>query len=72
MWTSIDRRTKAVEAPNCRAGRHVYGPAQHVGGGLIRRICIRCDAVSIDLTAADEPAGDPSLFNYSTPPIRAS
>jgi hypothetical protein len=38
--------------PSCRRGRHRYGPAQNVGGGILRLVCARCGAVSIDLRDA--------------------
>lgn len=46
---------------SCRRGVHVYGEAQHIGAGIMRRVCTRCSAVTIDLTDAEwssVPAGD--------------
>ena len=36
----------------CRRGRHRYGPAQHVGAGILRQVCDNCGSVTIDLTDA--------------------
>jgi hypothetical protein len=35
---------------SCRRGRHRYGSAQHVGGGILRQVCLACGSVTIDLT----------------------
>jgi hypothetical protein len=48
------RRDRRKARTDCRAGRHRYGSGQQVGGGIVRRVCAACGAVSIDLTAADE------------------
>jgi len=40
----------------CKKGRHAYGDAQYIGAGIIRRVCDTCGDVTIDLTAAHEPA----------------
>jgi hypothetical protein len=51
---SKGRRTLSDHA--CREDRHRLGPAQAIGGGITRRLCTECGSVSIDLTAADDPA----------------
>lgn len=38
----------------CRRGRHLYGKAQQVGGGIVRQVCTACGSVTIDLTTAGE------------------
>lgn len=38
---------------SCRKGRHAYGDEQHIGGGILRRVCATCGFVSIDLTQAE-------------------
>lgn len=48
--------------PACQDDRHRYGPPQPIGGGILRRLCLACGAVSIDLTEADEPAASGALF----------
>ena len=48
-----DRSLKHRRA-DCKKGRHFYGEAQSVGGGIRRQVCTECGAVSIDLTGADE------------------
>jgi hypothetical protein len=58
--STIGRRARSAP-PECRADRHRYGPPQSIGGGILRRLCPSCGAVSIDLTEADEPAAT-SLF----------
>jgi hypothetical protein len=45
----------------CKADSHRFGAPQLVGPSILRRICIQCSHVSIDLTARDEPP-DPALF----------
>ena len=45
----------------CRADAHRFGEAQQAGPGILRRICVHCSHVSIDLTAQD-PLPEPSLF----------
>jgi hypothetical protein len=35
---------------NCRQGQHRFGPGAEAGGGVIRRRCIHCGILSIDLT----------------------
>lgn len=57
----LGRRERRTQ-PDCRAGRHRYGPPQPIGGGILRRLCPSCGTVSIDLTEADEPAPATSLF----------
>lgn len=39
---------------SCRKGRHLYGEAQRIGGGITRRVCDTCGEVTIDLSNADE------------------
>lgn len=39
---------------SCRRGRHHYGEPQHVGAGIIRKVCEVCSSVTIDLTGAYE------------------
>jgi hypothetical protein len=41
---------------DCRKGRHAYGETQYIGAGITRRVCETCGDVTIDLTAAHEPA----------------
>lgn len=38
----------------CKRGKHLYGEAQNVGAGIVRRVCVRCAEVTIDLTQSDE------------------
>jgi hypothetical protein len=45
----------------CKAEAHRLGVAQQVGPGIVRRVCVHCTHVSIDLTAEDALI-DPSLF----------
>ena len=37
---------------SCRRGRHRYGSVQHVGGGILRQVCLACGSVTIDLSDA--------------------
>ena len=53
----LPRRTP----PECKADAHRFEAAQLVGPGIIRRICVHCSHVSIDLTAEEAPPGR-SLF----------
>ncbi len=50
---------------SCRKGRHRYGESQHIGAGMLRQICEVCNAVTIDLTGADE-LSDPVLIDRPT------
>lgn len=47
-------KTPRLKRLSCRKGRHDFGEAQHIGGGITRRVCQACSAVSIDLTGAHE------------------
>jgi hypothetical protein len=42
----------AHKRSSCKKGRHRYGEAQAVGGGIVRQVCLTCGAVTIDLTGA--------------------
>ncbi|MDX1468490.1 MAG: hypothetical protein R3258_04060 [Acidimicrobiia bacterium] len=44
-----ERRRRAA----CRRGRHSYGADQHIGAGIIRRVCDACNSVNIDLTEVE-------------------
>jgi hypothetical protein len=37
----------------CRKGRHDYADGQHVGAGIMRRVCQTCAYVTIDLTGSE-------------------
>ncbi len=51
------RRSRRLARVDCNMGRHRYGSSQSVGGGIERRVCLACAAVSIDLTSATDPVG---------------
>ncbi|HET9203715.1 MAG TPA: hypothetical protein VFP67_11315 [Acidimicrobiia bacterium] len=36
---------------SCRRGSHRFDTPQNVGAGIVRRVCVACGSVSIDLTA---------------------
>ncbi|HLF60214.1 MAG TPA: hypothetical protein VI980_03430 [Acidimicrobiia bacterium] len=36
----------------CRRGIHDYADGQHIGAGIMRRVCKTCAGVTIDLTGA--------------------
>ncbi|HEX6947628.1 MAG TPA: hypothetical protein VF246_09790 [Acidimicrobiia bacterium] len=57
--------------PNCRKGLHSYGPTQEIGGGISRRVCEVCHAVSIDLSGAYE-MGAPSPTGFFRRAVRSS
>jgi hypothetical protein len=71
MLIGVNLLPRRVPA-ECKAGAHRLGPAQQVGPGINRRICVHCSHVSIDLTSQDA-APDPSLFTdrAGTTPIRS-
>ena len=48
-----DRSTKHRRS-DCKKGRHIYGEAQSIGGGIRRQVCTECGTVTIDLSGADE------------------
>ncbi len=52
--TSRGSRVRRKARQACREGVHRFGAGSDVGGGILRRICGVCGAVSIDLTASDE------------------
>ena len=60
MLTTVRLFPRRLPA-ECRAEPHRFGEAQHVGPGILRRICVNCSHVSIDLTAEDA-LPDLSLF----------
>ncbi len=37
---------------DCRRGSHDYGEGQHIGAGIMRRVCEICADVTIDLTGS--------------------
>ncbi|HSK07138.1 MAG TPA: hypothetical protein VK990_06420 [Acidimicrobiia bacterium] len=47
----------ALDKRSCRRGRHRYGAAQHIGGGILRQVCAGCGSVTIDLTRLDDDPG---------------
>lgn len=49
------RRDRRRARADCRRGHHRYGSGQEIGGGIVRRVCLACGAVSIDLTGATQP-----------------
>ena len=38
---------------DCRRGSHEYGEGQHIGAGIMRRVCQTCAYVTIDLTGTE-------------------
>jgi hypothetical protein len=53
--TTTGRRSRRDARNECRSGVHRYGGRSTVGGGILRRVCLACGAISIDLTAIEEP-----------------
>lgn len=49
------RRSRRKAKANCRAEQHRFGSGQVIGGGILRRVCSACGAVSIDLTSVEDP-----------------
>jgi hypothetical protein len=37
----------------CRKGTHDYAEGQHIGAGIMRRVCQTCSYVTIDLTGSE-------------------
>lgn len=52
----IRPRSMRKALSKCREGKHRYGAASDIGGGMSRQICTVCGAVTIDLTQAYQPA----------------
>ena len=52
MLTTVKLLPRRVPA-DCKAEIHRFGEAQQAGPGILRRICVHCSHVSIDLTAQD-------------------
>lgn len=38
---------------DCRKGGHDYAEGQHIGAGIMRRVCQTCAYVTIDLTGSE-------------------
>ena len=38
---------------DCRKGSHDYAEGQHIGAGIVRRVCQTCAYVTIDLSGAE-------------------
>jgi hypothetical protein len=38
---------------DCRKGSHDYAEGQHIGAGIMRRVCQTCAYVTIDLTGVE-------------------
>ena len=38
---------------DCRKGNHDYAEGQHIGAGIMRRVCRTCAYVTIDLSGAE-------------------
>jgi hypothetical protein len=38
---------------DCRKGSHAYAEGQHIGAGIMRRVCETCSYVTIDLTGSE-------------------
>jgi hypothetical protein len=64
MLTTVKLMPRRLPAA-CKADAHRFERAQQVGPGIIRRICVHCSHVSIDLTAQDAPP-NPRLFTERT------
>lgn len=47
-----DRRNRHSRSA-CKRGRHLYGEAQNIGGGIRRQVCETCGGVTIDLSGAE-------------------
>lgn len=60
MARHVTSRRRALAG--CKEGRHRYGPGVEAGGGIIRKTCRHCGALSIDLTAVAPSRKDGSLF----------
>jgi hypothetical protein len=62
-------RRRSRSPRSCRPD-HAYGPSQEVGAGILRLVCRRCGAVSIDLTEADGLTSTGSLFEHAEGTLR--
>ena len=50
--------TRWRDQVSCRRGEHRYGLATEAGGGIVRRICLACGTLSIDLTGVEPTRTD--------------
>lgn len=57
----LSRRRALID---CRLGHHRFGPGNEAGGGIVRRTCRHCGALSIDLTSVGT-SKDPVWFPAS-------
>ena len=53
--TSVGKRSRRQARTDCRQGRHRFGSNSLIGGGIVRRMCNECGAISIDLTSVESP-----------------
>jgi hypothetical protein len=51
---------------SCRRGSHRYGTPLSIGAGILRRVCLACGSVSIDVTAAAADAATGELERLET------
>jgi len=42
---------------DCRKGNHDYAEGQHIGAGIMRRVCQTCAYVTIDLSGSEPISG---------------
>lgn len=50
--------TRRRDLELCRTGQHRFGKGIEAGGGIIRRTCLTCGALSIDLTGVEPSRPD--------------
>lgn len=48
-----DMNSSKHRVADCRRGSHEYGEGQHIGAGIMRRVCQTCAYVTIDLTGTE-------------------
>jgi hypothetical protein len=46
-------KTPKHRIADCRKGSHAYAEGQHIGAGIMRRVCETCSYVTIDLTGSE-------------------
>jgi hypothetical protein len=51
-----EQKSSKHRIAECRKGSHDYAEGQHIGAGIMRRVCATCSYVTIDLTGSESQA----------------
>lgn len=59
--------TRRRDLERCRNGSHRYGKGIEAGGGVVRRTCLACGSLSIDLTGVEPSRADAFTGERASP-----